>query len=119
MAAESSFVSNLNCRNVVVVRWDTDATNGVVPSSIAVIQFIRHVGYRIGDIVSLKLILIVFWEFQERIRCTPCPADPEQFIILPMATEEEAKRICHDSDTKGFGINNVSKIFKPNKIRIS
>ncbi|CAI2353953.1 unnamed protein product [Caenorhabditis sp. 36 PRJEB53466] len=98
----------LNCQDVVVVRWDLEDANSPIISAPTTLNFIKSIGYKTGD--------------TDGIRCAPCQSDPEQFIILPMETEAEAKRICEDSEKKGFGINNtritVNRLIGLNGIRL-
>uniref|UniRef100_A0A1I7TP55 PAP-associated domain-containing protein n=1 Tax=Caenorhabditis tropicalis TaxID=1561998 RepID=A0A1I7TP55_9PELO len=99
MSFESELINNYDCRHVVVARWNQADTTGAVPSARAVVTFIQTVGYSLGN--------------QQRIGFSPTPKDPNQFLILPMNSEAEAKRICSDSVTKGFGINSTQITMHP------
>ncbi|UMM34688.1 hypothetical protein L5515_007650 [Caenorhabditis briggsae] len=94
MSFESDLINNYDCRHVVVVRWNAGDRSTLVPSPRTIVSFIESVGYKLGN--------------KDRIGYSPTPRHTDQFIILPMTSIEEAKRISADSEKKGFGINSTT-----------
>lgn len=99
MSFESGLIESYDCRHVVMVRWNQEETNSVVPTAGFIVTFLETVGYSVGN--------------KESIGYSPTPKNHDQFIILPMNSIDEAQRICNDSVTKGFAINETTITINP------
>ncbi|KAF1751657.1 hypothetical protein GCK72_018211 [Caenorhabditis remanei] len=93
MSLDTGLIENYDCRHVVVARWTQIDQTAALINAKAIVNFFETVGYRLGQ--------------KNRIGFSLSSNGPEQYIILPMISVDEAKRICNDSETKGFGLNST------------
>lgn len=95
MFSDCDLLREFDCRHVVTVRWNQEDKKDGVPNSRDVIGFLLTFGYSLGNQQDMCFSF------------SPNSQDNNQFIILPMASEDEARRISNDSVVKGFGINST------------
>uniref|UniRef100_A0A8R1E5B0 Poly(A) RNA polymerase mitochondrial-like central palm domain-containing protein n=1 Tax=Caenorhabditis japonica TaxID=281687 RepID=A0A8R1E5B0_CAEJA len=88
-----SILQPLNQYQYVVARWDNTILNNSTTSAVEILKRIISLGYQV--------------DVSGPVRFAPCPMDPDQFLVLKMASQAEARRICGDSENDGIVFDNT------------